>query len=99
MKLYEPFSNVVKLDGQTARALPADAPRRFRNAAVAFERAADHGVSEALYLSDLDANGVELCQAHRFGCTFGILPANGKISGTTTTPLVSLSGVGQPATG
>ena len=38
----------------------ADALRRLRAAGVPLEGAADHGVSEALYLRDLDGNGVEL---------------------------------------
>jgi catechol 2,3-dioxygenase len=42
------------------RALLADALRRVRNAGVPLEGASDHGVSEALYLRDLDENGVEL---------------------------------------
>ncbi len=43
----------------TRRAL-ADALRRLSEAGVALEGAADHGVSEALYLSDPDGNGIEL---------------------------------------
>ncbi len=42
------------------RASLADALRRLRDAGVALEGAADHGVSEALYLHDPDGNGVEL---------------------------------------
>jgi len=42
------------------RAALADALRRLLNAGVALEGASDHGVSEALYLSDPDGNGVEL---------------------------------------
>jgi catechol 2,3-dioxygenase len=38
----------------------ADALRRLRRARVPLEGAADHGVSEALYLHDPDGNGVEL---------------------------------------
>src|SRR6058998_1774263 len=38
----------------------ADALRRLRVAGVTLEGAADHGVSEALYLRDPDGNGVEL---------------------------------------
>jgi catechol 2,3-dioxygenase len=38
----------------------ADALRRLRAAGVELEGAADHGVSEALYLRDPDGNGVEL---------------------------------------
>ena len=38
----------------------ADALRRLAAAGVALEGAADHGVSEALYLRDPDGNGVEL---------------------------------------
>jgi len=34
--------------------------RRVRNAGVPLEGAADHGVSEAIYLRDADGNGVEL---------------------------------------
>jgi len=37
-----------------------DALRRLRRAGVALDGAADHGVSEALYLRDPDGNGVEL---------------------------------------
>lgn len=42
------------------RALLADALRRLLAAGVALDGAADHGVSEALYLRDPDQNGVEL---------------------------------------
>jgi catechol 2,3-dioxygenase len=42
------------------RALLADALRRLTNARIALDGAADHGVSEALYLRDPDENGVEL---------------------------------------
>jgi catechol 2,3-dioxygenase len=42
------------------RAALADALRRLRKAGVQLEGAADHGVSEALYLRDPDGNGVEL---------------------------------------
>ena len=38
----------------------ADALRRLQRAGVALDGAADHGVSEALYLRDPDGNGVEL---------------------------------------
>jgi catechol 2,3-dioxygenase len=38
----------------------ADALRRLAGAGIALEGAADHGVSEALYLRDPDDNGVEL---------------------------------------
>jgi catechol 2,3-dioxygenase len=38
----------------------ADAWRRVRAAGIPLEGAADHGVSEALYLRDPDQNGVEL---------------------------------------
>jgi catechol 2,3-dioxygenase len=38
----------------------ADALRRLQAFAVALKGAADHGVSEALYLRDPDGNGVEL---------------------------------------
>ena len=38
----------------------ADALRRVMNAGIALDGAADHGVSEALYLRDPDQNGVEL---------------------------------------
>jgi catechol 2,3-dioxygenase len=43
----------------TRRAL-ADALRRLTEAGIPLEGAADHGVSEALYLRDPDGNGVEL---------------------------------------
>ena len=42
------------------RALLADALRRLQMAGVSIEGAADHGVSEAIYLRDPDGNGVEL---------------------------------------
>jgi len=42
------------------RAALADALDRLRRAGVPLEGASDHGVSEALYLSDPDGNGVEL---------------------------------------
>ncbi len=38
----------------------ADALRRLRNAGIPLTGAADHGVSEALYLDDPDGNGLEL---------------------------------------
>jgi catechol 2,3-dioxygenase len=42
------------------RATLADALRRVVQAGIPLEGAADHGVSEALYLRDPDGNGVEL---------------------------------------
>ena len=42
------------------RATLADALQRLRKAGVPLDGAADHGVSEALYLHDPDGNGVEL---------------------------------------
>jgi catechol 2,3-dioxygenase len=42
------------------RAALADALRRLISAHIPLEGAADHGVSEALYLRDPDQNGVEL---------------------------------------
>ena len=42
------------------RAALADALRRLRDAGIPLDGAADHGVSEALYLHDPDGNGVEL---------------------------------------
>jgi catechol 2,3-dioxygenase len=42
------------------RAELADALRRLIAAGIALDGAADHGVSEALYLRDPDNNGVEL---------------------------------------
>ncbi|MFO1457824.1 MAG: VOC family protein [Verrucomicrobiota bacterium] len=42
------------------RASLADAVLRVLKAGLPLEGAADHGVSEAIYLRDLDANGVEL---------------------------------------
>ena len=42
------------------RATLADALRRLQAAGVPLEGAADHGVSEALYLRDPDGNGIEL---------------------------------------
>jgi len=38
----------------------ADALRRLVKAGIELDGAADHGVSEALYLRDPDGNGVEL---------------------------------------
>lgn len=42
------------------RAALADALRRLMAAGIALDGASDHGVSEALYLSDPDGNGIEL---------------------------------------
>lgn len=42
------------------RAALADALRRLSAAGIRLDGASDHGVSEALYLSDPDGNGVEL---------------------------------------
>ena len=42
------------------RATLADALRRVLDAGIELDGAADHGVSEALYLRDPDGNGVEL---------------------------------------
>ena len=42
------------------RALLGDALRRLMAAGIELDGAADHGVSEALYLRDPDENGVEL---------------------------------------
>ena len=42
------------------RALLADALKRLMSAGIKLDGAADHGVSEALYLRDPDDNGVEL---------------------------------------
>jgi catechol 2,3-dioxygenase len=42
------------------RAALADALRRLHDAEIALDGAADHGVSEALYLHDPDWNGIEL---------------------------------------
>ena len=42
------------------RAALADALRRLQVAGIQLDGAADHGVSEALYLHDPDQNGVEL---------------------------------------
>jgi len=43
-----------------SRAALADALRRLMAAGIPLDGAADHGVSEALYLRDPDGNGVEL---------------------------------------
>ena len=43
-----------------SRAALADALRRVVTAGIEIEGAADHGVSEAIYLRDPDGNGVEL---------------------------------------
>lgn len=42
------------------RASLADALRRLVEAGIALDGASDHGVSEAIYLTDPDGNGVEL---------------------------------------
>ena len=42
------------------RAALGDALRRLQRAGIALSGAADHGVSEALYLNDPDGNGLEL---------------------------------------
>ena len=42
------------------RSALADALRRLRAAGIPLTGASDHGVSQALYLDDPDANGVEL---------------------------------------
>jgi catechol 2,3-dioxygenase len=42
------------------RATLGDALRRLLQAGISLDGAADHGVSEALYLRDPDGNGVEL---------------------------------------
>lgn len=42
------------------RAALADALKRVLSAGIPLEGAADHGVSEAIYISDPDGNGVEL---------------------------------------
>ncbi len=42
------------------RASLADALRRLQDAGISLDGAADHGVSEALYLRDPNENGVEL---------------------------------------
>lgn len=42
------------------RAELADALKRLTEAGISLEGASDHGVSEALYLSDPDGNGIEL---------------------------------------
>ena len=42
------------------RAALADALRRLMQANISLQGATDHGVSEALYLSDPDGNGIEL---------------------------------------
>lgn len=42
------------------RAALADAYQRLRKAGISLDGAADHGVSEALYLRDPDGNGLEL---------------------------------------
>ncbi len=43
------------------RADLADAYQRLRAARITLFGASDHGVSQALYLSDPDGNGIELC--------------------------------------
>ena len=43
-----------------SRAALADAVRRLGKAGIPLDGAADHGVSEALYLHDPDGNGLEL---------------------------------------
>jgi catechol 2,3-dioxygenase len=46
------------------RVLLADALRRVLAAGIELDGAADHGVSEAIYLRDPDGNGVELYRDH-----------------------------------
>jgi catechol 2,3-dioxygenase len=46
--------------GSTTRRALADALRRLSEAGVRISGASDHGVSEAIYLSDPDGNGLEL---------------------------------------
>jgi catechol 2,3-dioxygenase len=48
------------LDKVPSRRALADVVRRLQAFSVSLEGAADHGVSEALYLRDPDGNGVEL---------------------------------------
>ena len=43
-----------------SRAALADALHRLAEAGIPLQGASDHGVSEALYLSDPDSNGIEL---------------------------------------
>jgi len=43
-----------------SREVLADALRRVQGASIPLQGASDHGVSEALYLTDPDGNGVEL---------------------------------------
>jgi len=43
------------------RSALADGLERLRQAGIPLDGAADHGVSEALYLRDPDGNGIELC--------------------------------------
>jgi catechol 2,3-dioxygenase len=61
------------------RAALADALRRVLDAGIALDGAADHGVSEALYLRDPDGNGVELYwdrpRAVRGGCSSAVPPS------------------------
>ena len=49
---------VTRRDGAPVRSL--DAFRRLERAGIPLQGAADHGVSESLYLTDPDQNGVEL---------------------------------------
>jgi catechol 2,3-dioxygenase len=39
----------------------ADALRRLRRAKMPIDRVVDHGVSEAVYVRDLDGNALEFC--------------------------------------
>ena len=52
----------------------ADALRRLQKAGVPIEGAADHGVSEAIYLRDPDGNGLELYWDRASGSNGPALP-------------------------
>lgn len=52
--------SVSHRDFVSSRKLLASALRRVLGAGIELEGAADHGVSEAIYLRDPDGNGVEL---------------------------------------
>ena len=49
------------VQSRPTRAALSDALQRLRAAGIGVDGASDHGVSEALYLSDPDGNGLELC--------------------------------------
>lgn len=79
------------------RAALADALRRLQSAHYPLDGAADHGVSEALYLRDPDENGVELYQ-DRPRAEWPLTPARGLAMFTRPLDLASLLAEGVAGT-